>query len=69
MKFSYQPFILDSILISRVNCGMNKFLYYVVQAYLRTEEIVLAFNDAFRFGAHAIIINPEGCVLQLKNIW
>ncbi len=29
----------------------------------------MAFNDTFRFGAHAIILNPEGCVLQLKKTY
>jgi 8-oxo-dGTP diphosphatase len=29
----------------------------------------LAFNDTFRFGAHAIIFNPEGHVLLLKKTY
>jgi 8-oxo-dGTP diphosphatase len=29
----------------------------------------LAFNDTFRFGAHAIIFNPEGHVLLLKRTY
>jgi len=33
------------------------------------EMIWLAFNDTYRFGAHAIIFNTEGHVLLLKKTY